>query len=109
MSPGTKPLENLPVATPPGKSCPYGGKLAFAAVNQLLVLPGSTIESPNTKMAGIFGRWWSSVAAAEPPAAAVVVVAPSAWTTTTTSAAAVATSSARTNRHHGRWVFPLQR
>jgi hypothetical protein len=102
-------LENLPVATPPGKSCPYGGKLAFAAVNgRLLVLPGSTMESPNTKMAGIFGRRWSCVAAAEPPAAAVAVVAPSAWTTTTTSAAAVATSSARTNRHHGAWAFPLR-
>lgn len=54
MSPMAFPLENLPVATPPGKSWPYGGKLALDGVRRLLLLPGSTVESPKMKMAEMF-------------------------------------------------------
>ncbi|WRX10097.1 hypothetical protein QQP08_002584 [Theobroma cacao] len=50
-SEGTLPLENLPVG-PPSKSLPYGGKLLLAMVLRLLLFPGSTMESPNTKTAG---------------------------------------------------------
>lgn len=53
MSEGTLPLPNLPVATPPTKSLPYGGKLLLIIVTRLLLLPVSTIESPNIKTAGI--------------------------------------------------------
>ncbi|RZS22182.1 hypothetical protein BHM03_00054925 [Ensete ventricosum] len=55
ISEGFFPLENLPVALPPGKSLPYGGKLHLAKVGNTLLFPGSTIESPNTSNAGTFG------------------------------------------------------
>lgn len=51
-SDGITPLENLPVAIFPLKSLPYGGKLHLIIVLMLLLLPGSAIESPNTKTAG---------------------------------------------------------
>ena len=38
MSPGTLPLENLPVASPPVKSCPYGGKLALDRLREPVVV-----------------------------------------------------------------------
>ena len=49
---GVLPLENLPVGFPPMKSLPYGGKLHLAVVVRLLLLPLSTMESPNVKNAG---------------------------------------------------------
>ena len=52
-SDGTFPLLNRPVGIPPLKSFPYGGKLHLAVVTKLLLLlPVSTIESPNTNTAG---------------------------------------------------------
>ena len=51
-SDGIFPLLNLPVGTPPIKSLPYGGKLDLIRVLRLLLLPGSTIESPKTSTAG---------------------------------------------------------
>lgn len=51
-SAGVLPLLNRPVAFPPMKSRPYGGKLLFATVLRLLLLPVSTMESPNMKTAG---------------------------------------------------------
>lgn len=51
-SDGITPLENLPVGIFPLKSLPYGGKLHLIIVLMLLLLPGSAIESPNTKTAG---------------------------------------------------------
>ena len=50
---GILPLLNLPVGNPPIKSLPYGGKLHLTTVIRLLLLPGSTIESPKTSTAGI--------------------------------------------------------
>ena len=49
---GILPLLNLPVGNPPTKSLPYGGKLHLTKVLRLLLLPGSTIESPKTSTAG---------------------------------------------------------
>jgi hypothetical protein len=49
------PSQNLPVALWPGKSLPYGGKLALTTVRMWLLLPVSTIESPNAMSAGTLG------------------------------------------------------
>jgi hypothetical protein len=49
------PSQNLPVALWPGKSLPYGGKLALTTVRRWLLLPVSTIESPNAMSAGTLG------------------------------------------------------
>jgi hypothetical protein len=46
-------LENLPVDIPPLNSLPYGGKLHFTIDLILLLLPVSTMESPNIRTAGI--------------------------------------------------------
>ena len=54
-SEGIFPLENLPVAIFPTKSCPYGGKLHLIVVGSTLLFPGSTMESPNTIRAGARG------------------------------------------------------
>lgn len=54
-SEGIFPLLNLPVACPPMKSRPYGGKLHLKSVTLSLLLPVSTMESPNVKTAGIDG------------------------------------------------------
>jgi hypothetical protein len=62
MSLGTLPLLNLPVALWPGKSWPYGGKLQRISVVRALLLPGSTMESPNTISAGGRVCWcWFAV------------------------------------------------
>jgi len=52
-SEGTFPLENLPVGIPSLNSLPYGGKLHFTIDLILLLLPVSTMESPNIRTAGI--------------------------------------------------------
>lgn len=44
-----RPLVNLPVGTWPAKSLPYGGKLLRKGVPTKLLLPGSTVESPNIR------------------------------------------------------------
>ncbi|WRX29583.1 hypothetical protein QQP08_022070 [Theobroma cacao] len=46
------PLEKRPVGLPPRKSRPYGAKLLFRTVDIWLLFPGSTVESPNTMIAG---------------------------------------------------------
>lgn len=53
MSDGAFPLLNRPVATPPGKSFPYGAKSHRVIVFLKLLFPVSIIESPNTNNAGI--------------------------------------------------------
>lgn len=63
-SEGTLPLLNLPVGFLPMKSLPYGGKLHLTIVLILLLLPGSTIESPKTITAGIVSFSGSVTAAA---------------------------------------------
>ncbi len=62
-SEGTFPFENLPVAIPPLKFLPYGGKLHFIADMRSLLLPVSTMESPNIMTAGMvsfFGSWMAA-------------------------------------------------
>uniref|UniRef100_A0A2P2QJ10 Uncharacterized protein n=1 Tax=Rhizophora mucronata TaxID=61149 RepID=A0A2P2QJ10_RHIMU len=53
ISDATFPSLNLPVGLLLMKSLPYGGKLHLTTVLRLLLLPGSTMESPNTRIAGI--------------------------------------------------------
>lgn len=53
MSEEIFPSQNLPVGIPPSKSNPYGGKSHLIRVWISLLLPASTMESPNTKTAGI--------------------------------------------------------
>ena len=62
-SEGTFPFENRPVGIPPLKSLPYGGKLHFANVMRSLLLPVSTMESPNIMTAGtvsFLGIWMTA-------------------------------------------------
>lgn len=51
-SEGILPSQNLPVGIWSTKSIPYGGKSHLTRVLITLLFPGSTMESPNTIIAG---------------------------------------------------------
>lgn len=92
---GIRPLEKRPVGTPPLRSLPYGLKLDLVSVRTALLLPVSTMESPNTRMAGTRGL--------PPPTALACCNGDAASTSSSSSDIAVPPSSMSCIPNHWRY------